>query len=179
MKMMFRELYLFSPYEKVGKRVEFKEGINIITSSQFDGNEKGKSVIMRSLYHALGADALFSPKWAVKNKIFVLRFAIDENEYYIYRSADLYKLFNVDRTLIFVATKSSELAKKLKEITGFAVMLPARNNDKLEITPPVYNYLPFFLDQDHYEGSKFASFANLGQYSEYKDNVLFLSLWRI
>lgn len=52
-------------------------------------------------------------------------------------------------------------------------MLPARNNDKLEITPPVYNYLPFFLDQDHYEGSKFASFANLGQYSEYKDNVLF------
>lgn len=173
MKMIFKELYLFSPHEKVGKRVEFKEGVNIITSSQVDGNERGKSVIMRSLYHSLGAESLFAPKWEVKNKIFILHFAIDENEYYIYRASDLYKLFDRNKKLIFISTRNRKLAEKLKEITGFAVMLPDRQNDKLEIAPPVYNYLPFFLDQDYYEGSKFASFGNLGQYIDYKENVLF------
>lgn len=173
MKMVFKELFLFAPHEKVARKIEFKEGINIITSSQVDGNEKGKSVIMRSLYHALGAEALFASKWETKNKIFVLRFSIDEKEYYIYRSADLYKLFDGNRQLLFVETKSSDLAEKLKTITGFAVMLPSRQNNRLEITPPAYNYLPFFLDQDHYEGSKFASFDKLGQYVDYKDSVLF------
>lgn len=173
MKMVFKELFLFAPHEKVARKIEFKEGINIITSSQVDGNEKGKSVIMRSLYHALGAEALFASKWETKNKIFVLRFSIDKKEYYIYRSADLYKLFDGNRQLLFVETKSSDLAEKLKTITGFAVMLPSRQNNRLEITPPAYNYLPFFLDQDHYEGSKFASFDKLGQYVDYKDSVLF------
>ena len=117
MKMVFKELFLFAPHEKVARKIEFKEGINIITSSQVDGNEKGKSVIMRSLYHALGAEALFASKWETKNKIFVLRFSIDEKEYYIYRSADLYKLFDGNRQLLFVETKSSDLAEKLKTIT--------------------------------------------------------------
>jgi len=173
MEMIFKELFLFSPHEKAAKRIEFKKGINVITASQLDGNEKGKSVIMRSLYHTLGAEALFASKWETKNKIFVLHFAIDSVEYYMYRSADLFKLFDSDRQLMFVATKSSEVAEKLKAITGFAVMLPSRQSDKLEITPPAYNYLPFFLDQDHYEGSEFASFDRLGQYADYKDNVLF------
>jgi len=173
MKMIFKELYLYSPHEKVAKRVVFDDGINIITSSQTDGNEKGKSVILRSLYHTLGAEGLFASKWETKNKIFILKFAIDTAEYYIYRSSDLYKVFDAEKKLLFVATKSSELAEKLKNLTGFAVMLPSRSNDKLEITPPAYNYLPFFLDQDHYEGSKFASFDKLTQYTDYKDSVLF------
>ena len=173
MKMIFKELFLFSPHDKLARRIEFQEGINIITSSQIDGNDKGKSVIMRSLYHALGAEALFAPKWEVKNKIFILHFLVDDTSYYIYRSADLYKLFDKSKKLISVTTKSSELSEQLGAITKFAVMLPSRQNDTLEITPPVYNYLPYFLDQDHYDGSKFASFDKLGQYVDYKDNVLF------
>ena len=62
MKMTFKELYLYSLHEKVAKRVVFDDGINIITSSQTDGNEKGKSVILRSLYHILGAERLFASK---------------------------------------------------------------------------------------------------------------------
>ena len=116
MKMVFKELYLYSPHEKVAKRIVFADGINIITSSQVDGNEKGKSVILRSLYHALGAESLFAAKWDTKNKIFILKFAIDSVEFYIYRSSDLYKLFDSEKKLLFVATKSRELAEKLKNI---------------------------------------------------------------
>lgn len=57
MRLIFDELYLFDPSEKLAKKIEFCDGINIITSSQEDGNDRGKSVIMRSLYHSLGAEA--------------------------------------------------------------------------------------------------------------------------
>lgn len=170
MKMLFKELYLFSPTDESARKVEFQPGINIITSSQEDGTNRGKSVIMRSLYHALGAEAHFENKWEGKNKVYILHFSIEESDYYIYRAANLYKVFDSDKNLLFITTKSRELSEQLKTITGFAVMLPNRQSDRLEITPPVYNYLPYFLDQDHYDGSTFSSFSNLGQYQNYKQN---------
>lgn len=173
MKMLFKELYLFSPTDESARKVEFQPGINIITSSQEDGTNRGKSVIMRSLYHTLGAEAHFENKWEGKNKVYILHFSIEESDYYIYRAANLYKVFDSDKNLLFITTKSRELSEQLKTITGFAVMLPNRQSDRLEITPPVYNYLPYFLDQDHYDGSTFSSFSNLGQYQNYKDHVLF------
>lgn len=176
MKMIFRELYLFSPYEKKARKIIFQDGINVITSNQEDGTDRGKSVVMRSLYHALGAESFFEPKWDTKSKIYVLKFDIDQKTYYIYRSADLYKFFDEDKKLLFVSARSQDLAEKLKEYTGFSVLLPGKNSNKLEITPPVFNYLPFFLDQDHYDGSKYASFKNLQMYSNYKDSVLFYHL---
>lgn len=176
MKMIFKELYLFSPHEKKARKIEFKDGINVITSNQEDGTDRGKSVVMRSLYHSLGAESYFEVKWDTKSKIYILKLEIDQKEYYIYRSVDLYKFFDGNENLLFVSARSQELAEKLKEFTGFSVLLPGRNSDKLEITPPVYNYLPFFLDQDHYDGSKYTSFKNLQMYSNFKDSVLFYHL---
>ncbi len=176
MKMIFKELFLFSPSEKKAKRITFDKGINVITSNQEDGTDRGKSVVMRSLYYALGAESYFETKWDIKNKVTILHLFIDDVGYYIYRSADLYKFFDEHKKLLFVSTHSRDLSEKLKTYTRFAVMLPDRSNDKLEVTPPVYNYLPFFVDQDHYEGSKYSSFKNLQQYSDFKDSVLFYHL---
>jgi hypothetical protein len=130
---------------------------------------------MRSLYHALGAESYLDSKCDTKSKVYILKFLVDKNQFFIYRTANLYKLFEGDKHLVFVCTRSRELAEKLKEITGFAVRLPGRN-DQLEVTPPVYNYLPFFLDQDHYDGSHYTAFKNLQMYSNFKDSVLFYHL---
>lgn len=53
------------------------------------------------------------------------------------------------------------------------IMFASRNEDRLEITPPVYNYLPYFIDQDYYNGTDFSSFNGLAQYEKYKENVLY------
>lgn len=173
MKMIFKELYLFSPHEKVAKKITFSDGVNIISSSVEDGTNRGKSIILRSLYYSLGADCKFESEWNEKEKIFILHFAIDNSDYYIYRSASWFRLFDNKRYLIDESTNRNELSKILKSITGFAVMLPKRNTDELEITPPVYNYLPYFVDQDCHDGSKFSSFKSLEQYANYKENVLY------
>ena len=173
MKMLFNDLYIFSPSEKSARKISFKEGINIITSSKADGTNRGKSVIMRSLYHALGAESRFEDNFAAKNKVFILHFLVDAQPYYIYRAANLFKVFDGQKRLLFSVVKASALAKALQEITHFSVMLPNRQTNKLEVTPPAYNYLPYFLEQDKYEGSRFESFKNLEQYANYKDYVLF------
>lgn len=177
MQMIFRDIYLFSPHEKKACHFAFTEGLNVVTSNQENGTDRGKSVLMRSFYHALGAEGHFENKWETKNKVYILRFTIDDDEFYIYRAADLFKFFDGDKRLIFVSTHRSELAEQLETYTHFAVQLQSRGTDsdegELEITPPAYNYLPFFLDQDHYEGSRFDSFKNLAQYVDYKNAVLF------
>lgn len=173
MKMIFNTLYVFSPREKMAKTVSFSEGVNVVTSSQADGTDRGKTVLLRSLYHALGADAYFDSKWKTEPKIYILQFSIDDHVYFIFRSGNLFKLFNEQKERISSVIHASDLAAELEKITGFAMKLPNRNENTLEITPPVYNYLPFYIDQDHYDGSKFSSFENLGQYSNYKEAVLF------
>ena len=173
MKMIFNTLYVFSPREKMAKTVSFSEGVNVVTSSQADGTDRGKTVLLRSLYHALGADAYFDSKWKAEPKIYILQFSIDDHVYLIFRSGNLFKLFNEQKERISSVIHASDLAAELEKITGFAMKLPNRNENTLEITPPVYNYLPFYIDQDHYDGSKFSSFENLGQYSNYKEAVLF------
>lgn len=173
MEMIFKELFLFSPFEKQARRIAFKKGINVVTSNKIDGTKRGKSVIMRSLFHALGAEAMFDTFLDSKNKVFILHFEVDSSGYYIYRAADLFKVFDENQKLLFTSTRTRDLSEKLGRITGFCVELPSRENEKLEITPPVYNYLPYFLDQDGYHGSKFDSFKNLRQYENYKEKVLF------
>lgn len=175
MRLIFKELYLFSPAEKKAKHIEFVDGVNIITSSQEDGTDRGKSVAMRSLYHAMGAEARYDKNWKPDDKVYVLKISIENVDYYIYRSASLYKFFNAQKELLFTTVNSKELAQNLKKYTNFAVQLPNRS-DKMEITPPVFNYLPFFLDQDYYNGNEYSSFNKLGQYTNYRENVLFYHL---
>ncbi len=172
-KLVFRKIYIYSTGEKQAKCLEFDEGINIISSSQVDGTDRGKSVLMRSLYHAMGADSQFDDKWNDNSKTYVLQFTIGDDLYYIYRSCRLFKFFNVSKELLFSTIERKELAEKLKAYFGFAVQLPNRSEDKLEITPPVYNYLPYFIDQDYYNGTDFSSFLGLNQYERYKENVLY------
>ena len=71
-KLVFQKILVFSTAEKQARCLEFEDGINIISSSQVDGTDRGKSVIMRSLYHAMGADCQFDDKWDDNGKTYIL-----------------------------------------------------------------------------------------------------------
>lgn len=171
-RLIFKTIYIFSCAEKLAKKIEFIDGKNIITSSSVDGTKRGKSIILKSLYHSLGADCFFDEKWDTSGKVYILNFFVNDNGYYIYRCNNLFKIFNSNYELMFKTINASELSRCLKSITGFAVELPNRTEDKLEIAPPAYNYLLYFLDQDYLNGPYFLSFDHLKQYTNYKENVL-------
>ena len=179
-KLIFKDLYLFSYSEKLAKKISFAPGRTIITSDAHDGTDRGKSVIMKALYHTMGADCHFEGKWEDATKTYILRFSIDSNEYYMYRHNKLFKLFDSEKKLLFSVISRHELSDRLSNITGFAVKLPPRernsDNDSaqgLEIASAVYNYLLYFVDQDYQNGSQFTSFQHLGEYPDFKENVLY------
>ena len=173
-KLVVNGLYLFSIKEKRAKYVSFSDGINIISSSKDNGTKRGKSVIMKSIYHTLGADCMFEDKWNINDKVSILDFSVDKKDYYVLRYQRLFKIYRKDNLCLLFRTNSRpELVDFFGELFKFTVMLHNKISGEIEITPPAYNYILNFIDQDGMDGSKFLSFASLQQYSDYKDKVLY------
>lgn len=166
---------IFDTLEEKAVSMKFMTGINIITSSEINGTDRGKSVLLRSLYHSLGADAFFDSKWNEKSKIYILFFMVDNLEYCIYRSQQFFKIFK-NFELIFSTSNRTELSEFLGDIFQYKIYLPKKNSDSIIIAPPAYSYLFNFLDQDYYVGTKFNSFNKLSQFSNFKLDVIYAHL---
>ena len=155
----------------LAKKIDFSDGVNVITSSQVDGNKRGKSIILKSIYHTLGADCFFESKLKKEKIGFIIEFIVDDVKYNIYRFNRLFKLYKNDE-LILKTIHRSELAEKCKEIFEFGVMLPDRNSSILRIAPPAFNFLPYFIDSDKQDGTEYRSFDSLREFSDYKESLL-------
>lgn len=171
--LIFNRLYIFEHHNKLAKKVEFNNGINIITSNQKNGNDKGKSILMKSLYHVLGADSIFDGMWKEQHKIYLMNISIGTKKYNVYRNNTLFKIYDNDFNKLFSTINRKELAEYLSSLYDFEVQLPNRNDEELELAPPVYSYLLNYIDQDHMNGSKFTSFEGLGQYPDFKENLIY------
>ncbi|APO46698.1 hypothetical protein BS614_23405 [Paenibacillus xylanexedens] len=171
--LIINSLLILDLKNKKAKRVEFTKGINIITSDSKDGNDVGKSVLMKSIYHTMGADAIFDDKWTFEEKSYFINFSISGSIYQIYRNKNLFKIYNHNFGKLFSTTSRKALAEYLNSIFKFNIKLPNRHDDILEIAPPVFSYLLNYVDQDHMEGTSFSSFKGLGQYSGFKENVIY------
>ena len=81
------------------------EGINIVYSKNGDiGNYVGKSTLLKSLYHALGADAIFdnTKGWEADCKYYyILGFSIDDKKYNIVRHNRYFAIYNECNNIIF------------------------------------------------------------------------------
>lgn len=167
-------LYIFDITAEIAKKVEFTKGINIITSSQIDGNKRGKSAIMKSIYYTLGADTYFDGNWNSDSKVYILKFNVKDISYYIYRYCKLFKIFDGElKQLIFKTTNRTELSEFLSKIFDFKVMLPNKEENIFELTPPAFSYILNYVDQDRMSCSKFDSFKALQQYKMDKLSILY------
>ncbi|EGO8088252.1 hypothetical protein [Enterococcus faecalis] len=172
-RLIIKNIQLFLTSEKKAKRVDFSEGINIVTSNQENGNKVGKSLILKSIYHALGADSYFDKSLFSEKMVFIVQFVVNDIEYSMLRSGKLFKLFDSKNSLILATDSASKLAQYLYEIYNFYVYLPSRDESKLVIAPPAYAYILNYIDQDHMNGSTFASFDRLTQFNNYKESLLY------
>jgi hypothetical protein len=85
---------------KISKKIIFSEGINLITS---DKNSRGKSVVMKSLYHSLGANSDFDDIFTKDNVLFDIQFEYDSKIFRVCRFKDSYRVL-----------KNNELIKTVK-----------------------------------------------------------------
>ena len=71
--MTVNNLSIICEQTKKAKYCTFEKGINVVTSDSIksEGNFVGKSSLLRSIFHTLGADARFSDMWEKKGNIFI------------------------------------------------------------------------------------------------------------
>lgn len=50
--------------------------------------------------------------------------------------------------ILLTKSASYELPKKYEELFSFAVYLPNKRTKKIELAPPVFTFLPYYIDQD-------------------------------
>lgn len=170
--LLINELYIFSLIEKKARKFIFSKGKNIITSNGLDGTKRGKSAVLKSIYHSLGADCYFEDIWQVDTKLFILKFQIDEECFFIHRYQRMFKIFSENFVLLYKANNRSDLAEIMQKLYKFGVKLLGEDK-KMELAPPAYSYILNYIDQDKIDGTNFKSFKNLSQYSNFKRDLLY------
>ena len=152
--------------EKAVKK-SFVKGVNIVTSKE---NHVGKSSLVKSLYYTLGADTSFDPTWGKSSKLYVAKLLIDGFNYYISRYNDKYCILDNKLNIVTITDKvTSGLSPVLSKIFDFKIYLPEKKDGRSVLAPPVFTFLPYYIDQDKGWGNEpFSSFSRLDQFSKDK-----------
>ncbi|WP_297647383.1 hypothetical protein [uncultured Treponema sp.] len=161
--VILTEILISDFQEKTARKFYFNEGINIITSSE---NHVGKSSLIKSIYYTLGAEVNFDDNWNKLSKIYSVKFRLGNQNYQVVRYTKKFAVLQDENLLLLTDDVSHELAKKLEEIFDFGIYLPNKNNQKVELAPPVFSYMPYYIDQDSGWSEIYNSFNNLGQYKK-------------
>lgn len=160
--MIFKKLIIFDYEKKKSKSIVFDEGINVITSKD---NQLGKSTIMKSLYYCLGGEVFFSDRLNLKTKIHFLEINVKNDSYLFIRNGK--NIVVKHREKVYKFSNMTELSNFLSELFEFKIMLESRGGEYV-VAPPVFNFLPYYVDQDRGWTPELSSFDKLDQFIKNK-----------
>ena len=162
--MYFKDIMIADIDKNTARFVEFQPGLNVVTSTD---NHVGKSSLVKSLYHALGAEVKFDNTWSKSTKITAVRVVVNDVEYRFVRFARKFAIFQGD-TLIFITDSVTKgLAPKLEEIFDFSIYLAEKGDAKKIIqAPPAFTFMPYYIDQDIGWAGLYESFLSLDQFEK-------------
>lgn len=167
--LVFQELWILSKSEKAGMNLSLSRDVNLLIGE----NDVGKSTLVKSLYHCLGAEApqINNSVWKRANAIYCVKFEIDGNVFHIVRDEKYFGVFDSDKKLIsrhVGTTTSNGIAHFINEKLGFDVELERQANGQLGVAGPAFYFLPFYIDQDAGWSVSWSSFVGLRQFSNYR-----------
>ncbi len=165
----FIEILLLSHQEQRARRIQFHPKATVIRGT----NDTGKSSIIKSIYHALGAEsAQVHSRWQGAQVSSLLRFRVGAASYQIFRFGNTYSLFsNTDKIIGTYYSMTNERGPALAELFDFQLVLA--DKQKKEITPPpAYLFVPFYIDQDKGWISGWSSFSRLAQIPNWRKDVV-------
>lgn len=171
--LVFKEVSILSKVEKTARREAFSPTINLITGE----NDVGKSTLIKSLYHALGADVpgLQNARWKKARPIYCVHFSLGAMDYTVIRDERYFGVFDAKGTLIgrFAGISGEAgIAQFLNPKLNFRIELERAEDGRLGAAGPAFYFLPFYIDQDEGWTKSWASFLGLQQFSLYRKNML-------
>lgn len=171
--LVINKLTLLSPEGKKAKIINFEKGINVITSDKHSGgNYVGKSSVLRSIFHTLGADGKFPHQWESEGDyIYIVEFTITNIQYKMLRMKNFFILYDDNNNEIFKTSNRDDLASELSKIFLQEIYLQSHDGS-FRLSHPVYNYVINYIEQTNIELCKFDNFLSLSAFrSPYEDII--------
>ena len=162
--MYFKDILIADIDKLTARFVEFQSGLNVVTSAD---NHVGKSSLVKSLYHALGAEVKFDNTWSKSTKVTAVRVVVNDSEYRFVRFARKFAIFQGDKLIFMTGSVTKGLAPKLEELFDFSIYLAEKNDAKKIIqAPPAFTFMPYYIDQDIGWSGLYESFLSLDQFEK-------------
>lgn len=172
-KLIFKEVLILSKVEKAARREIFSPSTNLLIGE----NDVGKSTLIKSLYHTLGADTpgLQNREWKNARPIYCVRFSLGGIDYSIVRDEKYFGVFDAKNALIgkYVGIGGENgIARFLNPLLDFRVELERAEGGQLGLAGPAFYFLPYYVDQDDGWAKSWNSFNGLQQFSAYRKHML-------
>lgn len=163
--LKFNQLLVLSNSEKSANVFQFQERLNLITAND---NNVGKSTLVKLLFWALGCEPVFDTTWNNLDCSAIVKFTVDKKNYSVCRYKNMVKLREGNLPVLIYTKITGEYAERFSEIVDFKALLGNRDNSALEVPPPAYYFLPYYIDQKKSWAKPWDSFDSLAQYAEWK-----------
>lgn len=169
-----KKLTIVSLREETARTIEFSDKLNVITGDDTDGeaiNRTGKSVVMKSIYYALGAKLKkYTTNWNKLQIVTIISFAYEDKSYVLYRNKDSFILKCNDEIKFFKTV--SDLGKFYVEFFDFYIKLPAsKYAENTVYAYPGAIFMPFYIDQDEGWSGTWDSFRDVFS-AKWKEEIL-------
>jgi predicted nucleic acid-binding Zn-ribbon protein len=167
-RCVFQSLLMLSLQERTGRRVPFDPVCNLVRGT----NNTGKSSLLKQLYHTFGAiPAVVHPKWKDAEVRSVVHFTVDGKPYIMLKNGDHYSVFDGGRKrLIRAKSVTKELSPFFADLFNFRLQLQSKKEQSQ--ATPAFLFLPYYIDQDAGWSKNWASFNGLGQFSNWRRDVV-------
>lgn len=178
-KVLLKSLSVISPKLKKAKIINFDDRLTILTSEKEDGttvNHTGKSLIIKSIYHALGAKlSKYTKNWNELNIVTMINFSYNGQCYCIFRNGNSFIIENEQTGEIIKNNSVSELKEYYvkKFNIGLKLLLAKPKDDDIKYNTPYPSalFLPYYIDQDVGWDGRWKSFPELSMYKDYKKEI--------
>ena len=167
--LKFKQLLILSNSTKSANQFKFSENLNLITATD---NSVGKSTLVKLLFWGLGCEPVLDTNWNGTDSFVLVEFCIGTNNYVVKRYKTTISLKENDLPFVEFTKITNEYSKRIAEILGFKALLPNRENGSLETPPPVYYFLPFYIDQKRSWANAWDNFEALKQFENWKSTII-------
>lgn len=167
--LKFKRLLILSNSTKSANQFEFSETLNLITAVD---NSVGKSTLVKLLFWGVGCEPTLDTNWNSTDSKTIVEFSVDNNDYIVkrYKNQISLKINNVD--FLNYEKITGEYSQKIAEILEFKALLPNRSSGLMEIPPPAFYFLPFYIDQKRSWSKAWDNFEKLEQYSNWRSTII-------
>lgn len=168
--LYIKQLTVVSDTDKSANQFRFSNRFNLITA---DDNSLGKSTLIKLMLWAFGCSPKFDHVWSALNCKVLLEFNIGDKSHKVARFGNCMYLSLDGGEYRSYSKITGEYSSSIQAVFGFEMLLPNKEDpNKLEVPPPAFYFLPFYLDQQKGWIRLWDSFENLHQYRSWQKSVI-------